>query len=127
VASELFEPGQIQQLQRLAADFAETSMASMARTVGRASGSDTAQNLSVASVLARASNGLIDPNNPLMQTVVGLCPVMRLIYAAPEAAVREMLTEAMVNPVFAQDLLSRARRPAWSGRWATWSRTWRSG
>jgi hypothetical protein len=124
VASELFEPGQIQQLQRLAADFAETSMA---RTVGRASGSDTAQNLSVASVLARASNGLIDPNNPLMQTVVGLCPVMRLIYAAPEAAVREMLTEAMVNPVFAQDLLSRARRPAWSGRWATWSRTWRSG
>jgi hypothetical protein len=66
------------------------------------------QNLSVANVLARASNGLIDPNNPLMQTVVGLGPVMRLIYAAPEAAVREMLTEAMVNPVFARDLLSRA-------------------
>jgi hypothetical protein len=43
-----------------------------------------------------------------MQTVVGLGPVMRLIYAAPEAAVREMLTEAMVNPVFARDLLSRA-------------------
>jgi hypothetical protein len=103
--ADLFEPGQVTQLRRLAADFAETSLAN---TAGKARGSDTAQNLSVANVIARASNGLIDPGNPLMQTLAGLGPVMRLIYAAPEAAVREMLTEAMVNPTFAADLLSRA-------------------
>lgn len=105
VARELFEPGQLLQLQRLAADFAETGMAS--RTVN-AAGSNTAQNLSVANLIARTSNGLIDPGMPLAQTMAGLGGVMRLIYAAPEAAVREMLTRAMVDPQFAQLLLSRA-------------------
>jgi hypothetical protein len=105
VVAEIFEPEHVAQLDRLAADFAETSMAN---TVGRARGSDTAQNLSVGNFLARASNGLITPNNPLAQTVAGLGPVAKWLYAAPEAALREMFAEAMANPQFARDLLAKA-------------------
>jgi len=105
VAEQLFDPQQLANLQTLAADFAESSMAT---ATAAARGSPTAQNLSVGSFISRASNGLIDPNNPMAQTVAGLGPVMKWIYAAPEAATREMLTEAMANPKFAEALLAKA-------------------
>ena len=105
VARELFEPGQYLQLQRLARDFAESGMAT--RTVN-AAGSNTAQNLSVGNMIARATNGLIDAGSPLGQTFAGAGGLMRVVYAAPEAATREILTRAMVDPQFAQMLLSRA-------------------
>jgi hypothetical protein len=105
VARELFNQGQLAQLQRLAADFAETGLAT--RTTN-AAGSNTAQNLSVANLIARGSNGLIDPGTPLAQTFAGLGGVMRLVYSAPEAATREMLTRAMTDPTFARLLLARA-------------------
>lgn len=105
VAREIFEPGQFLQLQRLARDFAET--ATTTRTAA-AAGSPTAQNLSVANLIARTSNGLIDPGMPLAQALGGVGGVMRLVYSAPEAATRELLTRAMVDPQFAQMLLSRA-------------------
>lgn len=105
VARELFEPGQYLQLQRLAKDFAESGMAT--RTVN-AAGSNTAQNLSVGNMIARATNGLIDAGSPLGQTFAGAGGLMRVVYAAPEAATREILTRAMVDPKFAQMLLSRA-------------------
>jgi hypothetical protein len=105
VAREIFNPGQLAQMRRLAADFGETGMA--ARTTA-AQGSPTAQNLSVANMIARASNGLIDPGMPLAQTLGSLGGVMRVVYAAPEAATREMLTRAMLDPQFAQMLLARA-------------------
>lgn len=105
VAREIFEPGQYLQLQRLARDFAESGMAT--RTVN-AAGSNTAQNLSVGNMIARATNGLIDAGSPLGQTFAGAGGLMRVVYAAPEAATREILTRAMVDPKFAQMLLSRA-------------------
>lgn len=105
VAREIFEPGQYLQLRRLAADFAESSAAT--RTVN-AAGSNTAQNLSVGNLIARSTNGLIDANSPLAQTLGSAGGVMRFVYAAPEAATREILTRAMVDPKFAQQLLSRA-------------------
>ena len=105
VAGELFDRPQLAQLQRLANDFGETGMAT--RTAG-AAGSPTAQNISVGNMISRATHGLIDPGSPLAQAVVGIGPVMRAIYAAPEAATRELLTQAMVDPRFARLLLARA-------------------
>lgn len=105
VAAEIFERPQLAQLQRLAADFAETGMAT--RTAS-AAGSPTAQNLSVANLIARGSNGLLDPGMPLAQTLGSGLGVLRLVYAAPEAATRELLTQAMVDPRFARMLLARA-------------------
>jgi len=105
VARVLFDSSQIGVLRRLAADFAETGMAS--RTTA-AAGSNTAQNLSVANLIARASNGLLDPGMPLAQTLGSAGGLLRLIYAAPEAATREMLTRAMTDPQFAHFLLVRA-------------------
>lgn len=105
VARVLFDGGQLGLLRRLAADFAETGMAT--RTVA-AAGSNTAQNLSVANLIARASNGLLDPGMPLAQTLGSAGGLLRLVYAAPEAATREMLTRAMTDPQFARMLLARA-------------------
>jgi len=106
VAKQIFDkPGQFMALQRLANDFAETAMVS---TTGRARGSDTAQNLSVGNLIARASNGLIDPSSPIAQTLVGIGPIGRLLYTAPEAATRELLIEAARDPKFARILLEKA-------------------
>jgi hypothetical protein len=105
IAREIFDPPHLQALGRLAADFAESSTAT--RTVA-AAGSNTAQNLSVANLISRTTNGLIDPGNPLAQTFAGMGGLVRLIYAAPEAAVREMLTRAVVDPQFARMLLAQA-------------------
>jgi len=106
VAKELFdEPGQFTNLQRLANDFSETQLSTL---TAKARGSDTVQNLSVGNLIARASNGLIEPNSPLAQTVVGLGPIMKVIYSAPEAAMREMLVDAARNPKVARMLLEKA-------------------
>lgn len=106
VAKQIFDkPGQFMALQRLANDFAETAMVS---ATGRARGSDTAQNLSVGNLIARASNGLIDPSSPIAQTLVGIGPIGRLLYTAPEAATRELLIEAARDPKFARILLEKA-------------------
>lgn len=104
-AAEIFERGQLAQLRRLASDFAETGM--VTRTAS-AAGSPTAQNLSVANMIARGSNGLLDPGMPLAQTIGSLGGLMRIVYAAPEAATRELLTQAVTDPRFAQLLLARA-------------------
>jgi len=105
IAAELFSPQQLANLRTLTADFAETAMQT---ATPRAAGSPTAQNLSVGAFISRATRGLVDPGHPMAQTVASLGPVMRWIYAAPEVATREMLTEAMVNPKFAEALLARA-------------------
>lgn len=104
-AKILFDSSQYQRLQRIGRDFAETMSA---QGSARARGSDTAQNLSVGNLIARATNGLIDPQSPLAQTVAGLGPIMRSIYSAPEAATREILSQAVVDPNFAMTLLSKA-------------------
>jgi hypothetical protein len=105
VAAQLFTPQQRQTLDRLMADFSETATS---RTTARASGSDTAQNLSVGNLIARASNGLVDPGSPMGQTLLGLGPVLRVLYASPEASTRAIITQAVVDPKFASLLLARA-------------------
>ena len=92
-------------LQRIANDFAEGQMS---MTTGKARGSDTVQNLTVANVIGRATNGIVSPDNPLAKTLVGLGPIVRFIYQAPEAAVRELIIEAASDPVLARQLLMRA-------------------
>lgn len=105
VAKELFSPQELSQLQRLMRDFSET--AAMAGTAA-ARGSPTAQNLIVGNMIARTTGGLVDPTNPAAQTVVGLGPTLRLLYSAPEAATREALARALVNPQEASRILSLA-------------------
>lgn len=105
MARELFSPQEYRRLELLARDFAE---ASIGANTGSTRNSQTAQNLSVAGLITRASNGLIDANNPLAQTTFGLGPVMRAIYSAPEAATRQLLGQAMADPRFAAMLLARA-------------------
>lgn len=92
-------------LTQLVNDFAETSAVNMA---GRARGSDTAQNLSVGNLISRLSNGLIDPGSQLAQTAGGFGPILRRLYSAPEAATRDLLARAIVDPHLAGMLLARA-------------------
>lgn len=79
----------------------------MVDSVARVAGSNTQQNLSVASVLAEAFGGLIDPRRAASH------PLMRALnapyrWANAEQAIRETMTHAMIDPDFAQLLVSRA-------------------
>ncbi len=105
VAGLLFDPNEQMRLQRIAADFNETQTAA---TTARARGSDTAQNLSVGNFIARATNGLVNPNEPGAQTMASLGGILRLVYSAPEAATREIILHAASDPQFANLLLQRA-------------------
>lgn len=105
VARELFTPEELSQFNRLMSDFGET--AAMQGTAA-ARGSPTAQNLIVGNMIARTTGGLVDPTNPAAQTVVGLGPTLRLLYSAPEAATREALARALVDPHEASRILSLA-------------------
>lgn len=97
-------PQGVANLQAVQRDFVSRQMVD---TVGRAVGSNTAQNLSVANVLAEAFGGLIDPRRAQSH------PLMRAIsapyrWANVESALRETLTRAMLDPDFATVLVSRA-------------------
>lgn len=104
VADVLFDGAERRTLDRLAADFAETSVTNTAR----ARGSDTAQNLSVGNFIARLTNGVIDPQNPLAQSLGNLGPIAGWLVRAPEQAMREMLVHAMRDPKFAAELVQKA-------------------
>lgn len=104
VADVLFDGAERKTLDRLAADFAETSVVNTAR----ARGSDTAQNLSVGNFIARLTNGIVDPQNPLAQSLGNLGPIAGWITRAPEQAMREMLVQAIRDPKFAAHLVEKA-------------------
>lgn len=105
IARLLFDEKELSQMRRLMSDFGET--AAMQGTAA-ARGSPTAQNLIVGNMIARTTGGLVDPTNPAAQTVVGLGPTLRLLYSAPEAATREALARALVDPQEASRILSLA-------------------
>lgn len=105
IAQELFEPHQYQQLSRIASDFAEGSMAA---NTGATRNSQTAQNMSVANMLSRVSNGMINSDNPTARQFGSLGGLLKIAYATPEAAMRDMLTRSMTDPEFAQMILARA-------------------
>ena len=102
LSAQLFDsPEQAQRIKRLVDDFAEGSMVA---TTGKARGSDTAQNLSVANLISITTRGVVDPN-----TSLGTMKLLRVLdWALPEAAIRELIIEAAANPVFARQLLARA-------------------
>ena len=105
IAQELFEPRQYQQLSRIASDFAEGSMAA---NTGATRNSQTMQNLSVANMLSRVGNGMLNPDNPTMRQFASLGGLLKIVYGSPEVAMRDMLTRSMTDPVFAQMILARA-------------------
>lgn len=91
-------------LQTVARDFMSRQAVD---SVARAAGSNTMQNLSVASMVADAFGGMVDPRrasiNPLTRT---LGAVYRRL--GVEGAMREMLAQAVSDPDFAQVLAARA-------------------
>jgi len=103
-ADVLFDGAERRTLDRLAADFAETSVMNTVR----AQGSPTAQNLSVGNFIARLTNGTIDPQNPLAQSLGNLGPIAKWLTSAPEQAMREMLVHAIRDPKFAAQLVEGA-------------------
>jgi len=92
-------------IERLVNDLQEGLMAQAMR---RTEGSPTAQNLSVMAIISRATGGLVDPSNPLAQTITGLGPVVGLMYRAPEAAMRQLLAEALADARLARALVDTA-------------------
>ncbi len=102
IARELFEPEEYRRLSRIAADFAEGSRSV---TTGSTANSQTAQNLSVANMIARSSGGLIGSNSATMNPA--LRP-LQWLYRDSEAMTRDLLSRALVDPEFALTLLRRA-------------------
>lgn len=105
VAVELFDPQQMRRLQRLSRDFAESSLADSAAS---ARGSPTVQNMSVGNLLARASNGLIDPASPGWQAFGSLGGALRAVYGPAEVATNAIITRAVSDPQFFAMLSARA-------------------
>lgn len=105
ILPELFDPAQIQRLRRLANDFSETALAT---TTSNARGSPTIQNMSVGNLIARASNGLLDPGSAGLQMLGSLGGLLRPLFASSESATQALLTRAMTDPQFAQLMLARA-------------------
>lgn len=104
VADVLFGAAERKTLDRLAADFAETTLTNQAR----ARGSDTAQNLSVGNFISRLTGGTVDPQNPLAQSVVKLGPLSRWLYQSSDDAMKQMLVQAVRDPKFAAQLVEKA-------------------
>lgn len=105
ILPELFTPPELARLNRLWRDFNETNIA---QTAGRANGSPTMQHLSVGNLIARASNGLLDPGSAGWQTLGSFGGMLRPLFAAAETNVQAILAQAMTDPQFAQVLMARA-------------------
>jgi hypothetical protein len=101
----VFPPDRMATINRLVSDLQETMAIANA---GAARGSPTAQNLAVGNLISRTTNGLIDPGNPLAQTLAGGGGLMRLLYAPAETRTRELLAQALVDPQAAQRMLTAA-------------------
>lgn len=102
VAHTLFERPQLRRLQLIANDFAEASIGANA---GGTRNSQTAQNMTVGNMIARVSNGLLDPETAFGATAAR---PLRWLYQEPERMTRELLAQAMVDPRLAAALLARA-------------------
>lgn len=102
VAEMLFERPQLRRLQLIANDFAEASIGANA---GRSANSQTVQNMTVGNMIARVSNGLLDPETAFGATATR---PLRWLYQEPERMTRELLSQAMTDPRLASLLLARA-------------------
>lgn len=103
-AQILFGADGVRNLENIARDFASRQMVD---TVGRAIGSNTVQNLSTAHIIGAVTGGMVNPTS--LETNPMLAP-LRFLYraAGSETALRELLTDAMLNPDLAARLVARA-------------------
>lgn len=92
-----------QTLGRIARDFTSRQMVDNA---GRAAGSNTFQNLSTAGLLSAVSGGTVNPTNALASNLAR--PLQWLYGLGTETMIRELMTEAMLNPALARQLAARA-------------------
>ena len=76
----------------------------MVDNAGRAVGSNTVQNLSTPNVIAAATGGLINPTG-LANSRLGAA--LNFFYRGSEPMMRELLSEAMLNPEVARRLIDR--------------------
>ena len=104
VARQIFSAEEMRRVEAISADFASGQYANNA---ARAVGSNTAQNLSTASFIAKVSGGILDPNGPVARTVFGRGLLLNFIYGDAERMMRDLLVEATLNPAVARDLLGK--------------------
>jgi len=105
-----FQPQEVRQLQRLAAD---AKRASMAASAGMARGSNTYQNASNALSLGLLDSPLLNAaanRVPIANTVSG--PALQWMRESARARMAEQLANVMLDPATAAEALFRANRPA---------------
>ncbi len=94
----VFAPEHIQAMRQIQADLDAQQLS----TAAKALGSNTVQNLSAASLLSNVSKGTIGMENPIIQT---LMRPYSWILKLPEQQVRDLLTDAMLDPALALRLV----------------------
>jgi len=109
--SGLLSAGQIAVLRRVEEDM---NRAVYAQTVGRAVGSPTYQNMATGAVLGQLSMGMAKPNGLLANTIGRFGNWM---YKMADVEVRGLVTDAMLDPKLARELMQRAtpERVNWLG------------
>lgn len=109
--SGLLSAGQIAVLRRVEEDM---NRAVYAQTVGKAVGSNTFQNLATGAVLGQLTMGFARPNGLLENTIGRLG---NALYKIPDKAIRGLVTDAMLDPKLARELMARAtpERVNWLG------------
>jgi hypothetical protein len=100
--SGLLTPGQIAVLRRVEEDM---KRAVYAQTVGRAVGSNTYQNLAAGSVLGQITMGY-GKRNGLLANTIGRAG--NWMYKIADREVQALVTDAMLDPTLARDLMARA-------------------
>lgn len=94
----VFPPEQVAAMRQIQADLDRQQLS----TAAKALGSNTVQNLSAASLLSNVSKGTIPLDNPIVQN---LMRPYSWILKLPEQRVREILTDAMLDPDLALRLV----------------------
>ena len=101
-AAVLFPPEQMQRLELLSRDFAETAST---KAAGMAAGGDTPRSLSVANLISQASRGMIDPGNVAAQSALRFPGWLMNL---GERGIRTLLADASADPQLAARLMERA-------------------
>jgi len=100
---KVLTPEQFGNLERISADL---ERGALSMSAGKAVGSNTMQNLSVAHVIGSAVGGKL-AQNPVMRTLSAPLKWLSDI-SGNEAALQDLLTDAMLDPVLAKSLMRKA-------------------
>lgn len=95
---------QFKALESIAADLERGALSA---TSGKAAGSNTMQNLSVAHVLGAAMGGKAAATNPVLRTLTAPFKWVGDL-SGNEAAVQDLLADAMLDPAMARNLMAKA-------------------